>query len=60
MLSYVLEWALTESECVAWQVAGEVKGLQGKEPEFLAAASAAVLKLFRNGAKFDPPLGLMV
>ena len=45
---------------MAWQVAGEVKGLQGKEPEFLTAASAAVLKLFRNGAKFDPPLGLMV
>jgi hypothetical protein len=37
-----------------------VQRLGSEADAMMAEASKAVLKLFRNGAVFDPPLGLMV
>ena len=41
-------------------VAGVVRKLQQDQERFMADAAAAFLILFRIGAQFDPPLGLMV
>ena len=38
----------------------KVQRLGSEADAMMAEASKAVLKLFRNGAVFDPPLGLMV
>jgi hypothetical protein len=41
-------------------VAAQVEALSADAQAFTARAVSALLTLFNNGAKFDPPLGLMV
>jgi hypothetical protein len=41
-------------------VSAELARLQKDQVGFLAEVSTAMLKLFSNGARFEPPLGLSV